>query len=72
MLSMCRHDRTAPGLDPGYSMPTWSILTNPAAFAAVMIPGWVVRTGDGFTSAEVVYGVADPDVTALPEYGVSP
>ena len=26
----------------------------------------------GFTSAEVVYGVADPDVTALPEYGVSP
>ena len=25
-----------------------------------------------FTSTEVVYGVADPDVTALPEYGVSP
>jgi len=23
-----------------------------------------------FTSTEVVYGVADPDVTALPEYGV--
>jgi hypothetical protein len=28
--------------------------------------------GEGFTSTEVVYGVADPDVTALPEYGVSP
>jgi hypothetical protein len=25
-----------------------------------------------FTSTGVVYGVADPDVTALPEYGVSP
>jgi hypothetical protein len=25
-----------------------------------------------FTSTEVVYGVTDPDVTVLPEYGVSP
>jgi len=25
-----------------------------------------------FTSTEVVYGVTDPDVTRLPEYGVSP
>jgi hypothetical protein len=25
-----------------------------------------------FTSTEVVYGVTDPDVTGLPEYGVSP
>jgi len=26
----------------------------------------------GFTSTEVVYGVADPDVTGLPQYGVLP
>jgi hypothetical protein len=26
----------------------------------------------GFTSTEVVYGVAGTDVTVLPEYGVSP
>jgi hypothetical protein len=38
MLSMCRHNCAARGLDPGYSTPTWSMFTNPGAFAAVMIP----------------------------------
>ena len=35
---MCRHNCAARGLDPGYSTPTWSMFTNPGAFAAVMIP----------------------------------
>jgi hypothetical protein len=41
--------------------------------AALSTPGMGDRFGgERFTSTEVVYGVADPDVTALPEYGVSP
>ena len=32
----------------------------------------LVEGAEQFTSTEVVYGVADPDVTVLPEYGVSP
>ena len=36
------------------------------------VPAELVARFKAFTSTEVVYGVADPDVTALPEYGVSP
>jgi hypothetical protein len=42
----------------------------PGSFAYVQAAD--LPAGVEFTSAEVVYGVTDPDVTVLPEYGVSP
>ena len=55
----------------GGRMPGWWWL--PPVDQLIILPG--ITTSPrirSFTSTEVVYGVADPDVTVLPEYGVSP
>jgi hypothetical protein len=55
--------------------PPLALVSNRPASAGYCTRSRVGRaqlSAERFTSTEVVYGVADPGVTVLPEYGVSP